>query len=93
MLGKDKYQISIFKKSRRKVYSMVSSWENEGTSPPHFRHMKDRTMTGISQQKFIKVISSLTNLIAFYDEMAGSVDERRVKDVAYLKQDFQHCLL
>lgn len=72
---------------------MVSSWENGGTSPPHFRHMKDRMMTGISQQRFIKAKSSLTNLIAFYDEMAGSVDEKRVTDVVYLKQAFQHCLL
>lgn len=72
---------------------MVSSWENGGTSPPHFRHMKDRMMTGISQQRFIKAKSSLTNLIAFYDEMAGSVDEKRVTDVVYLKQAFQHCHL
>lgn len=50
-------------------------------------------MAGISQKRFIKVKSSLTNLISLYDEMAGSVDERRVTDVAYLKQDFQHSLL
>lgn len=36
----------------------------------------------------MKVKSSLTNLIAFYDEMAVSVDER-VTGTVYLKQDFQ----
>jgi len=54
--------------------------------------MKDRKMSRISQQRFIDVKSSLTNLIAFYDEMAGSVDERRVTEVAYLKQDCQNSL-
>lgn len=39
----------------------------------------------------MKVKSSLTNLIAFYDEMAVSVDER-ITGTVYLKQDFQHSL-
>lgn len=37
------------------------------------------------------VKSSLTNLIAFYDEMAVSADER-ITGTVYLKQDFQHSL-
>ena len=37
-----------------------------------------------SQHGFIKGKSCLTNLIAFYDDMTGWVDERRAVDVVYL---------
>lgn len=41
-------------------------------------------MTRNSQCGFRKEKSLLTKLIAFYDEMTGSVDKRRPVDVVYL---------
>ncbi|KAK4830241.1 hypothetical protein QYF61_009308 [Mycteria americana] len=48
------------------------------------RHMKDKKVIWSSQHGFIKEKSCVTNLIAFYDKMAGLVDEGRVVDVIYL---------
>lgn len=39
------------------------------------RHMKNKKMIRRSQQVFTKVKSRLTNLIAFYNEKAGLVNE------------------
>lgn len=41
-------------------------------------------MIGNSQHEFTEGKSFLTNLIACYDEMTGSVDERRAVGVVYL---------
>ncbi|KAK4813196.1 hypothetical protein QYF61_017631 [Mycteria americana] len=48
------------------------------------RHMKDKKVIRSSQHGFTKGKTCLTNLINFYDEMAGLVDERRAVDVVYL---------
>lgn len=48
------------------------------------KHMKDKTVIGSSQHGVTKGKSCLTNLIAFYNEMTGLVDERRAVDVVYL---------
>lgn len=48
------------------------------------RHMKDKKAAGKTQLKFTKGKLSLTNLIAFCDEITCLVDERRVMDANYL---------
>lgn len=48
------------------------------------RPMKDKMVIGSSQCGFMKGNSRLTNLIAFYDEVTGLVDERRAVAVVYL---------
>ncbi|GAB0208209.1 mitochondrial enolase superfamily member 1 [Grus japonensis] len=55
-----------------------------------YRHMKDKKVVGSSQHGFTKGKSCLTNLINFYDEMTGLVDEGRAVDIVYLdfKQAF-----
>lgn len=45
--------------------------------------MKEKMIEN-SQHAFTKGLSCLTNLIAFCDKMAGSVDEGRALDVIYL---------
>lgn len=48
------------------------------------KYMKDKKVTGKSQHRFSMDIYCLTNLIAFCDEMTGSVDKGRAVDVVYL---------
>ncbi|GAB0205277.1 mitochondrial enolase superfamily member 1 [Grus japonensis] len=47
------------------------------------KHVEERIIRG-GQHRFTKGKSCLTNLIAFYDGMAGWVDEGRAVDVVYL---------
>lgn len=62
----------------------------------HFQKTDDEEMTGNSQHTFIKSKPYLTRLIAFYDEMIGSVDkgegidERMQSNLSCLQQIFQH---
>jgi len=46
--------------------------------------MKEKQLTGISQHRFIKVKSCLTNLVAFFSKMPWFVDKNRETDVVYL---------
>ncbi|CAM4459507.1 unnamed protein product [Lepidochelys kempii] len=48
------------------------------------KHLEERKVIRNSQHGFTKGKSSLTNLIAFYDEITGSVDEGKVVDVLFL---------
>ena len=48
------------------------------------RHMKDKKVTGSNQHSFTKWKSFWTNLIIFYDEMTGLVEEGRAVDIVYL---------
>ncbi|CAM4389901.1 unnamed protein product [Caretta caretta] len=48
------------------------------------KHLHERKVIRNSQHGFIKGKSCLTNLIAFYDEITGSVDEGKVVDVLFL---------
>ncbi|CAM4571371.1 unnamed protein product [Caretta caretta] len=48
------------------------------------KHLEERKVIRNSQHGFIKSKSCLTNLIAFYDEITGSVDEGKAADVLFL---------
>ncbi|KAK4811069.1 hypothetical protein QYF61_016355, partial [Mycteria americana] len=48
------------------------------------RHMKGKKVIGSSQHGFTKGKSCLTNLINFYDEVTGLVDEGRAMDIVYI---------
>ncbi|CAM5159683.1 unnamed protein product [Natator depressus] len=48
------------------------------------KHLEERKVIRNSQHGFTKGKSCLTNLIAFYDEITGSVDEGKAVDVIYL---------
>ncbi|CAM5146132.1 unnamed protein product [Natator depressus] len=47
-------------------------------------HLEERKVIRNSQHGFTKGKSCLTNLIAFYDEITGSVDEGKVVDMLFL---------
>jgi len=49
-----------------------------------YRHMKNKKVIQSKQNVFTKEMSSLTNLIAFYNEMTNLVDERRAVHIVYL---------
>lgn len=46
--------------------------------------MKDKKVTASNQHRFIKRKSCLTNLLAFYGEVASSLDEGRIADIVYI---------
>ncbi|CAM4507146.1 unnamed protein product [Lepidochelys kempii] len=48
------------------------------------KHLHERKVIRNSQRGFTKGRSCLTNLIAFYDEITGSVDEGKAVDVLFL---------
>ncbi|CAM5079970.1 unnamed protein product [Eretmochelys imbricata] len=48
------------------------------------KHLEERKVIGNSQHGFSKGKSCLTNLIAFYQEITGSVDMGKVAEVIYL---------
>ncbi|CAM4592532.1 unnamed protein product [Lepidochelys olivacea] len=48
------------------------------------KHLEEKKVTTDSQHEFIKGKSCLTNLIAFYDKITGSVDEGKAVDVLFL---------
>lgn len=49
-----------------------------------YRHMKNKKMIQSKQNVFTKEMSSLTNLIAFYNEKTNLVDERKAVHVVFL---------
>ncbi|CAM5108567.1 unnamed protein product [Natator depressus] len=48
------------------------------------KHLEERKVIRKSQHGFTKGKACLTNLIAFYDEITGSVDEGKAVDVLFL---------
>ncbi|CAM5088853.1 unnamed protein product [Eretmochelys imbricata] len=48
------------------------------------KHLEERKLIGNSQHGFTKGKACLTNLIAFYDKITGSVDEGKAVDVLFL---------
>ncbi|CAM5162711.1 unnamed protein product [Natator depressus] len=90
---------SIFRKSNDKQGSAYSNSDNMSllvfTSVPGkimeqvlkesiLKHLEERKVIRNSQHGFTKGKSCLTNLIAFYDKITGSVDERKAVDVLFL---------
>lgn len=49
-----------------------------------YRHMKNKKVIQSKQNVFTKEMSSLTKLIALYNEMTNLVDERKAVHVVYL---------
>ena len=92
---------SLFKKGRKEDpgnYRPVNLTSIQGKAMEQLileiisKQGEEKKVIRSSQHGFTKGISCLTNLIAFYDDMTGWVDEGRAVDVVYLQQGFQHCL-
>ncbi|CAM4585984.1 unnamed protein product [Lepidochelys kempii] len=85
--------VPIFKKGKEEDpgnYRPVSLTSVPGKIMEHvlkdsiLKHLEERKVIRNSQHGFIKGKSCLTNLIAFYDEITGSVDEGKAVDVLFL---------
>ncbi|CAM5127912.1 unnamed protein product [Eretmochelys imbricata] len=85
--------VPIFKKGKKDDpgnYRPVSLTSVPGKIMEHvlresiLKHLDERKVIRNSQHGFTKGKSCLTNLIAFYDEITGSVDEGKAVDVLFL---------
>ncbi|CAM4597055.1 unnamed protein product [Lepidochelys kempii] len=85
--------VPIFKKGKEEDpgnYRPVSLTSVPGKIMEHvlkesiLKHLDERKVIRTSQHGFTKGKSCLTNLIAFYDEITGSVDEGKAVDVLFL---------
>ncbi|PKU37126.1 rna-directed dna polymerase from mobile element jockey- hypothetical protein [Limosa lapponica baueri] len=71
-------------------YELVSLNRVPGKTGQHIlleaisKHIKDKKVTGNSQQGFTKGQVCLTNLVAFYNETTACVDSRRALDVVLI---------
>ncbi|KAK4810188.1 hypothetical protein QYF61_010961 [Mycteria americana] len=83
----------IFKKGKKedlgnyKPVSLISvpgKLAEQSLLEANSKHMKDKKIIRSSQHRFTKGKSCLIILIAFYDEMTGSMDEGRGVDIVYL---------
>ncbi|CAM4417157.1 unnamed protein product [Lepidochelys kempii] len=85
--------VPIFKKGRRRILGTTG----QSASPQSLenimeqvlkesipKHLEKRKVIRNSQHGFTKGKSCLTNLIAFYDEITGSVDEGKAVDILFL---------
>ncbi|CAM5085429.1 unnamed protein product [Eretmochelys imbricata] len=85
--------VPIFKKGKKDDpgnYRPVSLTSVPGKIMEHvlkesiLKHLDERKVIRNSQHGFTKAKSCLTNLIAFYDEITGSVDEGKAVDMLFL---------
>lgn len=60
----------------RQIY--LSPWEGDSMNSPasHFQSYRDKNVTRNSKHGSVKAKSCLTNLVAFYNEIASLVEER-----------------
>ncbi|CAM4589232.1 unnamed protein product [Lepidochelys kempii] len=74
------------KKANRMLGIIKKGIENktENIKESILKHLHERKVIRNSQHGFTKGRSCLTNLIAFYDEITGSVDEGKAVDVLFL---------
>nr|XP_048714325.1 alpha-1,3-mannosyl-glycoprotein 4-beta-N-acetylglucosaminyltransferase A isoform X3 [Caretta caretta] len=91
--GKRLMVVPIFKKGKKDDpgnYRPISLTSVPGKIMEHvlkesiLKHLDERKVIRNSQHGFTKGKSCLTNLIAFYDEITGSVDEGKSVDVLFL---------
>ncbi|CAM5141912.1 unnamed protein product [Natator depressus] len=93
MTGKKANVVPIFKKGKKEDpgnYRPVSLTSVPGKIMEQvlkesiLKHLEERKVIRNSQHGFTKGKSCLTNLIAFYDEITGSVDEGKAVDMLFL---------
>ncbi|CAM4676436.1 unnamed protein product [Lepidochelys kempii] len=86
---KGRYSAHLLKKGRSRIWR-TTDWSVSPQSPEKLwsrsilKHLEERKVIRNSQHGFTKVQSFLTNLIAFYDEITGSVDTGNVVGMIYV---------
>ncbi|CAM5146722.1 unnamed protein product [Natator depressus] len=89
-LEKAKYSAHLFKREEGESDRLVSLTPvpgkimEQGLKDSILKHLEDRKLIRNSQHGFSKSKSCLTNLIAFYDEVTGSVDMGKAVKMIYL---------
>ncbi|CAM4637477.1 unnamed protein product [Lepidochelys kempii] len=93
MTGKKANVVPIFKKGKKEdpgnhrpvsLTSVPGKIMEEVLKESILKHLEETKVIRNSKHGFTKGKSCLTNLIAFYDEITGSVDEGKAVDVLFL---------
>ncbi|CAM5128318.1 unnamed protein product [Natator depressus] len=93
MTGKKANTVPIFKKGKKEnpgnyrpvsLISVAGKIMEQVLDESILKHLKERKVIRNSQHGFTKGKLWLTNLIAFYDEITGSVDMGKALDMMYL---------
>ncbi|CAM4679320.1 unnamed protein product [Lepidochelys kempii] len=90
---KKAYVVPIFKKGKKEdpgndrpvsLTSVPGKIMEQVLKESILKHLEERKVIRNSQHGFTKGKSCMTNLIAFYDEITGSVDEGKAVDMLFL---------